>query len=312
MINNVTNQQNLLSQSNKTILPSSSKDWSAERKAAYIKMDSVVISEEAKAIAAERRALWNSDGLTDTERQALMMEWTGVPFRDSNGNFPGWTDEQATEWQEEQARRERELIATSGTHNLLGGLMATANNGQPFTAIISVNGILILNDYYSHHSQRDSFVQVNPSRGVPGIDQPTIRMLDFMLQIVKNLREIKPPEDNNLYSQQGITENLDGLRALVDSFAAVRSNVNGQGHMAPLENAFRHLLTNFFDESARIANMIPEGSTPSASEVQQWFEQSEQKREEARNQATVFADVFFGNLNQLGIDSAFDVAWASI
>jgi hypothetical protein len=308
VINRLTNQQN----TNQYQPTKPTNNGNSAKHRTHIKMDSVVISDEAKELATQRRALWNSDTITDAERQALSMEWTGVPFRDDEGNFPGWSVEQANEWLTTQANRERELIAAESTHNLLGGLLSTANNGQPFTAILRVSGIYILNEHYSHHNQRDSFVRIDPSRGVPSIDQPTIRKLDFMHQIAMQLREIMPPEDNNLYSAEGILGNYDGLRALVDSFEAVRSNVQGQGHMRPLEDAFRYLLTNFFDESARIANALPEGSKPSEAEMQQLFEQSEQQRAEAREQANYFADIFFNNLNQQGVGGAFDVAWATL
>jgi hypothetical protein len=308
VINKLANQQNA-NQYQQT-KPANNGN-SAERRTA-IKMDSVIISDEARELAAQRRALWNADTTTDAQRQALSMEWTGVPFRDDDGNFPGWSIEQANEWLTAQANRERELIAAGSTHNLLGGLLSTANNGQPFTAIMRVSGIYILNEHYSHHSQRDSFVRIDPSRGVPGIDQPTIRKLDFMHQIVMELRTIKPPEDNSLYSAEGILGNYDGFRALMDSFEAVRSNVRGQGHMRPLEDAFRHLLTNFFVESARIENLLPEGSKPSEAEMQQLFEQSEQQNAEAREQANSFADIFFNNLNQAGVDGAFNIAWAAL
>ncbi|MCL2223338.1 MAG: hypothetical protein FWB96_00040 [Defluviitaleaceae bacterium] len=291
MINKMTYQQNA---NQYQPAKSASTARSAERRAAVMQMDRVVISDEARELAAQRRALWNS-AATDYERQALSMEWTGIPFRDNDGNFPGWTDTQANEWLAAQASRERELIAAESTHNLLGGLLSTANNGQPFTAIMRVSGIYILNEHYSHHSQRDSFVRIDPSRGASGIDQPTIRKLDFMHQIVSALREIKPPEDNNLYSADGILGNLDGLRALADSFDAVRSNVRGQGHMRPLEDAFRHLLINFFAESARIENALPDGSRPSHAE-----------------QANDFADIFFNNLNQRGVTAALDMAWANL
>ena len=249
-----------------------------------------IFSEESRQAAAEARARWNAGEMSEEERQAFANKKHGGIFDPEN------------------KMTEREMIATQGTHNLLGSFEFVAGNGQPFVARIGVDGIWISFDGWV----RDSFQKIDPSSGVPGLDQPTVRKLDFIHQIVMELREIMPPEDNNLYSLQGIAGNHGGLKALIASFEAVRENVTGQGHMRPLEDAFRLLLTNFFDESARQSNFLPEGSSPSKAQLQQWFEQTERMRKEARGQANVFADAFLNNLNRIGAEGAFDIAWTIV
>jgi len=257
-----------------------------------IMMDVLDISDEAREAAAQARARWNSGEMTEAERQEFANQVHGGIFDPAN------------------RISERELIATQGTHNLLGGFEFVANNGQTFTARIGTDGIWLLNGQHTHHNQRPSFMRIDPSRGVPGIDQPTVRKLDFMYQIVQNLRQAMPPEDNNLYSYEGIMGNQEGLRALVDSFAAIRSGVNGQGHIRPLEDAFRVLVNNFFAESARIANLLPEGSTPNDAELAQWREQSDQAHDEALAQANIFTNAFLSNFGSQGTGGAFNTAWA--
>ena len=267
---------------------------------------SLMISEEAKEIAAQMRTSWNAGEMTYAEKQAFVTEKHGVLIQNADGTFPGLTDEQVNKWLEKIAQREHDLIAIEGTHNLLGTFNFTATNGQHITAMLGVNGDISMS---FEGGARGSFQQIDSSTGVQGIDQPTVRMLDFMVQITQNLREIKPPEDNNLYSMEGILENQDGLRALVDSFALIHQNTNGQGHLLPLENALRHLIVNFFDESARVQHMnMPDRDLRSRNED---FTLSESMREEARNQANAFADNFFNNLSRYGIEGAFNNSWAS-
>ena len=308
MINKLNIQQNPTKHTSHITNP---RKTSEERKAAIARFDTITISEEAKAAATEMRERWNSGEMSYEEKQAFMMERHGIPFRAADGSFPGLTDEQVADWHTAQANRNRELLAQS-SHNLLGAFEFTANNGQLFTARLGMDGIWLLNEHNALHDRRDSFIQIDPSRGVPGIDQPTIRKLDFMLRISQGLNTALPPQDNNLYSQEGITGNADGLRALVESFSAIRSNTNGQAHVAPLESAFRLLVTNFFDESARVANFMPEGATPTEAESNAWFEQTEAARYEARNQADEFVNTFLDNLSRYGADEAFNMAWANV
>jgi len=249
----------------------------------------VVISDEARELAAQARQRWNAGEMTQAERDEFSREQWARIFGDR------------------QPMSEREMLATGGTHNLLGAFEFTAGNGQDFVARIGTDGIWISTEGWT----RSAFVQIDPSSGVPGIDQPTVRMLDFIQQMVMSLREALPPEDNNLYSPEGITGNQESLRALVDSFEAIRDNTP-QGHRQSLEDAFRFLLNNFFDESARQANMLPEGSSPSEAELSRWREQIQQAIEESRVQAGTFANAFFANLNQHGVQGAFDRAWAAV
>jgi len=285
-------QQNAVTQNSQANNTTNNANLARQRTSSMA--DMLEISDEAREAAAQARARWNAGEMTEAERQEFTNQMHGGIFNLAN--------RMATQ----------ETIATESTHNLLGRFDFVANNGQSFTARIGTDGIWLLNEQSSQYGQRNPFVQIDPSRGVSGIDQPTVRKLDFMFQIVQNLREAMPPEDYNLYSSEGIMDNQDGLRALVDSFAAIRSNVNGQGHIRPLEDAFRLLVNNFFTESARTANLLPEGSTPNETELAQWLEQSEQAHDVALTQADAFTNAFFANFGTQGVDGAFNTAWATL
>ena len=185
MISKLTHQQNVVSQQPQKKQPSSS-DGSTERTKEFI-MDSTIISDEAKAKAAKVRARWNAGEMSWAEKQEFVYSKSGIFIQDADGTFPGVSDEQLAIWQARKADRQREILSQT-THGLLGAFNFVAGNGQPFTARIGFDGIWILREHYTHHNQRPYFEQIDSSTGVSGIDQPTVRKLDFMFRIVQNLR----------------------------------------------------------------------------------------------------------------------------
>ena len=252
--------------------------------------DSLTISDEARQRAAEGGALtWEESVLLSLEaRRAAGHEIPEYVMRFSGATEP----------------------AEPHLHNLGGRMEITAGNGQPLTVILRDSGIWIAN---GHNPERSDFNLIDPSRGTPGIPQSTIRVLEFTLRIIQN---IDLPEGEVLIDPNGDRSKRENLELLFGGFSTLRQqlgiNPNSNQHAQAFEDAMRTLLRNFFAETVRIDNLLPEGSKPSEAELQAWAEKSVIQHNEALAQADVFADVFFANFRTHGMEAAFNTAWAAI
>ena len=207
----------------------------------------------------------------------------------------------------------REELKTNGFNFRFAEVKA--KNGEITRFIITPGGI------WRSRDDKGISVRVDAEQGLPGFSQSALQELAHLSQM---LQHFQPEHDAMRAASReatqniGLGQNVDAtdpkeafkshLFSLASTFAAMRENFNNPNqHAATSHAAFRLLLSGTMGLAARLVRI----NLGSESTADMGVYAIEKLRALASEKIEFFAEDFLAKFESLGLQGAFDAAWAN-